>query len=608
MSRRILLLVVASLFMLSGALPVAAQRTEPIASYDMVVTLDADTKQLTAVSTITYVNRTTEPIPDLVFHLYLNAFRDTNSIFLRESGTQHRGEIWDPNAPGWIEVTSLALADGTPLDLELIEDDTLARADLPTAVLPGESIVLDVAFTAQLPRVFARTGFVDDFFLVGQWFPKLGVWEEGAWNAYPFHANSEFYADFGTYNVAITLPDNYVTGGTGLLVEQIDNGDGTQTAVYHAEDVIDFAWTASPHFLSESRTINGTEILYLYLPEHEWSVERVLPAAAAAVTLFSDWYGPYPYERLTVVDVPDNGGGAGGMEYPTFVTVGPVDILGIGAAENEAILGSEIVTIHEVGHQWWQSMVAFNEAEEPWLDEGFTDYSTLRAMDVTYGEDSGLIDSRFIHLGYLEAGRLSYLSDVHVPMAGAAWEFGGTEYQTAVYSKPALSLRTLENVLGEEMMNEVMRTFFQQYQFKHPNTEDFWAVAESVSGQTLDWFFAGLVYSGNTLNYAVSEIDAMGFTAVREGDLVIPTTINVLFSDGSSTLLSWDGTPAEKRFDFPDRAEVIQVEIDPERKLVVETQWGDNGRSRTPDIPAWLAIATRLLYTIQDALLMLGGL
>ena len=133
---------------------------------------------------------------------------------------------------------------------------------------------LALDFEAQLPQVFARTGYAGDFFMVGQWFPKLGVWQEGAWNAYPFHANAEFYADFGDYEVAITLPDAYVTGGTGLLVSAAEETGGLRTVRYRAEDVIDFAWTASPHFLEATRQVGETELLYLYLPEHEHGQAR----------------------------------------------------------------------------------------------------------------------------------------------------------------------------------------------------------------------------------------------------------------------------------------------------------------------------------------------
>ena len=582
----------------------------PVASYAIDVALDVDAKALTARQVLTYVNTTKEPIPDLVFHLYLNAFRDENSVFLQESGMGHRGYGWYPEHAGWIEVTDIRLADGTPLSLEEIADGTLARADLPNPIAPGDRVQVELEYQAQLPRIFARTGYAGDFFMMGQWFPKLGVWQDGAWNAYPFHANAEFYADFGAYDVAITLPGNYVTGGTGLPLSTADNGDGTQTVRYQAENVIDFAWTASPHFQTATRQVDGVEVLYLYLPEHEWSVQRALDAAEAAVRHFGNWYGQYPYQRLTVVDVPDDDQGAGGMEYPTLVTAGTLNPFGEGAGPMSlpAIRMLELVIVHEIGHQWWQSMVAFNEAEEPWLDEGFTEYSAARAMDAVYGEDTSFIDSRYLRIGGLDLRRAEYLSSPQVPMYRPAWDFGGMEYSVGAYAKPALALRTLERTLGEEVMLEVMRTFFQRYQFAHPTTEDFRAVAEQVSGQDLAWFFDGLVYGEGVLNYTVTGVDEHSVTVARQGELIVPTEIRVTFVDGSTVVEPWDGQERERIFGYLDRTPIRSAEIDPEGKIVVDLQWGDNGLSRRLEVSAWLALVTRLFYNLQNVLLALGGL
>jgi len=616
----------------------------PIASYTIAVTLDAETKTLTAHEVVTYTNTTADPIPDLVFHLYLNAFRDSSSIFLTEGAAGSRSFGWDPEHPGWIQVTDIRLAGageytGSPLALEEIEDGTLARAGLPKPIAPGESVEVVLDFRAQLPRVVARTGYTDDFFMVGQWFPKLGVWQQGAWNAHLFHANAEFYADFGTYDVTITLPTGYVTGGTGLPLSKVDNGDGTQTVRYRAENVIDFAWAASPHFQEVSRQVDGiappgrglgadgiappgrglgaaVEVVYLVLPEHAWTVERALDAAEAAVRHFGQWYGPYPYARLTVVDVPDDGQGAGGMEYPTLVTAGTV-----GVPRLWGVRMLEVVVVHEVGHQWWQSMVAFNEAEEPWLDEGFTDYATVRAMDAIYGPETSLVQAGGLRMGYLDLRRAEYMSAPRVAMYGRAWDFQGLEYDIAAYSKPALALSTLERMLGEERMLEVMRTFFQRYQYAHPTTEDFRAVAEETCGQDLAWFFDGLVYGDGTVNYTVVRVDEHQATVARQGApsttgreaasgqaLVIPTEVLVTFTDGSTVLEPWDGIQAEVTLSYPDRPPVRSAEVDPQRKVLVDLRWADNGLSRTLEVSPWLALVTRLLYNLQNALLALGGM
>jgi hypothetical protein len=580
-----------------------------IASYTLDVTLDAEAKTLAGHEVVTYRNTTPDPIPDLVFHLYLNAFRSEDSLFLREGGAGHRGYSWDPAHAGWIEVTALRLVGGPPLTLAEIEDGTLARAELPAPVGPGEEVQIELEFEAQLPRVFARTGYVGDFFMVGQWFPKLGVWQDGAWNAYPFHANAEFYADFGNYDVTITLPDEYVTGASGLPVSTLDNGDGTQTVRYQAEGVIDFAWTASPHFQTASRRVDSVEVVYLYLPDHGWTVDRALDAAEAAVTHYGRWYGPYPYSRLTVVDVPDDGEGAGGMEYPTLVTAGSMSTLGLPVLSAAGVEHSlEMVVVHEIGHQWWQSTVAFNEAEEPWLDEGFTEYSAVRLLDQLYGPGRSFLDSRAVHMGSLDMRRTEYLGDPRVPMYGPAWEFDSLDYVVAAYSKPTLSLLTLERTLGEATMLDVMSTFYTRYQFAHPTTEDFRAVAEEVSGQDLAWFFDGLVYGDGVVNYTVTDVGEHSVTAERQGSLRVPTEVLVTFADGSTTLEPWDASNPELTLTYPDRPPIRRAEVDPEGKVVVDLRWSDNGLSRELEVAPWLALVTRLLYQLQNTLLALGGL
>jgi hypothetical protein len=594
--------------MVAAQAPTWPPEAPEVASYAIEVTLDARDKTLTGREQIRYANTTEHPIPGLVFHLYLNAFASRDTVFMREGGALHRGQAWSPEAAGWIEVTALRLAGGPALELVPMEDGTLARAALPAPVAPGDAVEIELEFRAQLPQVFARTGYAGDFYMVGQWFPKLGVWQDGAWNAYPFHANAEFYANFGHYQVAITLPAGYVTGATGLPMEQMDHGDGTQTITYYAEGVIDFAWTASPDFRRESRSVGGVELLYLYLPEHAWSVDRALDAAEAALVHYGRWYGPYPYPRLTVVDVPDDGQGAGGMEYPMLITAGTMSALGLGLDLTRGVDRSlELVVVHEVGHQWWQSVVATNEAEEPWLDEGMTEYSAVRLLKELYGPGRSLLDSRVISLGGLDARRMEYLLSPRVPMYGPAWEFEMLDYVVATYSKPALALLTLERTLGEETMLNLMRAYYQRYRFGHPTTQDFRAVAQEATGQELAWFFDGLVYGDEVLNYTIAAVEERSFTAVRQGRLRVPTEILVTFEDGSTVREPWEGGEASQTFAYPQGPGVRSAEVDPESRVLVDLKWSDNGLARRPYASEWLAIVTRLVYYVQNALLALGG-
>lgn len=562
-----------------ATIPAPANTKAPgIASYAIQVTLDPEGRDLTGSEVLTYYNATQQPIPDLMLHLYLNAFKSENTIFMKESGGQLRGYPFDPKEAGWINVQSIRVQGGAPLELEILADGTLARANLPQPIAPGEALKVEIEFQSRLPRIFARTGWVldqrgDPFFLVGQWFPKAGVWMADGWHADPFHGNAEFFADFGSYDVSITLPADYVTGATGMPGETRRNGS-SQTVSYHAAGVIDFAWVASQNLTTVTDTVGVTELVYLFLPEHDWSADRTLESTALAMERFSDWAGPYPYERLTIVDVPEEGAGAGGMEYPTFITVGASD-----SEKNTGAVGwndfLSVVTVHEVAHQWWQSMIATDEGREPWLDEGFADYATLRLFVEKFGLKYSDENRTAFPQGFLQGRRNSFLRNPDVPMEGTAWGYGNFgDYVIAAYAKPDMALLTLENVIGKDTMTAILRTYYARYRFAHPTTADFQKVAQEVSGQSLDWFFEGLVYGDHLLNYTAKSIDNNAVVVSRGGDIPVPVDVLVTLKDGTQQTVLCQPIAPTCTFQFPQPVQTVMV--DPDRKLLIDIDWADN--------------------------------
>jgi hypothetical protein len=169
-------------------------------------------------------------------------------------------------------------------------------------------------------------------------------------------------------------------------------------------------------------------------------------------------------------------------------------------------------------------------------------------------------------------------------------------------------LTTLERVLGETTMMELMWTFFRRYQFAHPGTKGFRNVAEEIAGQDLAWFFDGLVYGDGVLNYTVTKLTRRGVTVERQGDLIVPTEVLVTFSDGSEELVPWDGGEPAVTFTFPGRPPIHSAGVDPERKLVVDVAWLGNGLSRRANVVPWLALVGRLVGMLEGALVGLGGL
>jgi hypothetical protein len=666
---------------------------DDIASYTISVKLDPATKQLTGRQRLTWRNTSGDTIGDLWFHLYLNAFRNSNSTFFRESSGQLRDDEMPEDGWGWIEVDSMTLADGAAgaagVDLKPSlrfeapddgnkDDRTVARVTLPRPVMPGESITLDIQFKAQLPKVFARTGYVRDYFLVGQWFPKIAVYEPagmrgrttGGWNCHQFHGHSEFYADFGQYRVDITLPTNFVVGATGVRIEARDNKNGTSTYVYEQANVHDFAWTASPHFVevrrkfvasrevtakeyadagrllerdAEEMRLRDVDVILLMQPEHMPQVERHFNAAMLAIKWFGLMYGRYPHQTLTIVDPASGGDGSGGMEYPTFITAGTSPRLNGWPFANVRL--PEEVVVHEFGHQYFQGLLASNEFEEAWLDEGINSYATGRTMERGHGRDATMIS----FLGWQVSER-DYLRSTIAPdikftaINQPAWSYPNDwSYSINSYVRPELMLRTIEHLVGSQTMARVMRTYAERWRYKHPSTQDFYAVANEVSGRDLRAVMTQTVDRGDIVDYEVgsatselavpstgfvdgpkgrsyvSEEDADKAQAEKEhpdydtrvivrrrGEAILPVVVAFKFEGKAVERQSWDGVSRWHAFTFrrPERLE--WVDVDPDRHHELDADWLNNTRRIEPDQRAAVRLASRWTFLLQQALALLG--
>jgi hypothetical protein len=350
---------------------------------------------------------------------------------------------------GWIDVTSLKIKDGEDLtgkikfihpDDNNNDDQTVISVPLIKPVLPGQTITLLINFNTKLPKVFARSGFSDNYFLAGQWFPKIGVYEKageryavkGGWNCHQYHANSEFYADFGAYNVDITVPKNYKVGAVGVQQNEKQNSDGTKTLTFHAEDVIDFAWTAAPRFKIAEAKWKNVKIKVLLQPEHYSQADKHINSVINALEYFDKYLGKYPYPNVTIVDPPMRASGSAGMEYPTFFTAGCMWGMPSG------IKFTEVVVVHEFGHNYFMGMLATNEFEEAWMDEGFNTYYETRIMDNYYGKNTSGINLFGLRMGDGEFLRDNYTGMRNPKIAPDfqySWQYTNGGYSDITYSK-----------------------------------------------------------------------------------------------------------------------------------------------------------------------------
>ncbi len=621
-----------------------------IVSYDLKARLRPEIRTVEGSETLTWLNDSGGPVPELRFHLYLNAFRNNRSTFMVERGALASKSVRPAEDWGSIEVKSLRVPGGKDLasTLEFIhpddgntDDRTVARVLLPTPVPPGGRVTLEIEFVSRLPKVIARSGYVGEFYLVGQWFPKIGVFQNGAWNCHQYHGNSEFYADYGLFKAELTVPAQYVVGATGKRVAERANADGTKTYTHYQDDIHDFAWTACPDFrefheffVLEDPKVE-TEMIFLVHRAHLGIKDRYVRSLRQGIEFYSRNYGAYPYPTITLVDPAPGAVSAGGMEYPTFFTADSTSYMPAG------VRMPEMVTIHEFGHNYWYGMVGSNEFEEAWLDEGINTYSEIKAMDRYYGADRSMIDWGGLRIGEIAYQRLSVIGSGRFdPILKSSWGFiGPSSYSLNVYAKAGLMLLTLEKMLGEPVMAKVMRTYFETWKFRHPTSRDFIRVAQDVSGRDLGWFFGQALESPDKLDYGISDLRtyeiappdglfeggkplsggearpgadpkpprAPGLfrsevTVARYGEMIFPQEILVTFENGDKVREFWDGRDRWKRFVYDQGSRVRSAEIDPEGRMMLDVNSLNNSRVIDAGGPAAMKFGAGLLKWFQGLL------
>jgi len=571
------------------------------AKYDAVKhTIDAD-------EVLTYHNLTGQALDHFPFHLYQNAFQP-NATWVREAkrdGSRDTAyDKWDPKEYGSEEIKSIEVVGQGDLTSQLHyiapddgnkDDKTVIDLPVPKPIAPNAYVQFKINFHEQMPETQARSGWKRDFLLGGQWFPKVGVWWHGAWNCHQYHAFSEFFADFGVYDVKLTVPQNEIVGASGIEVGSVNNPDNTKTVTYHGDDIHDFAWTVSPRYKVHEATYQAqmgpVKLRFLMQPAHWSQAERHERIIRETLDRFEKWYGPYPYKTLTVVD-PEPDSAAEGMEYPTFITGGTSWFMPNG------LHVVELVVEHEFGHQYWYGMVATNEFEDAWMDEGINSYSELKTLDSILGKNTSVIDIAGATLGEPEEQRLSYIGVAdRDPIAQNAYDYySNNSYGGITYGKTASVLLTLEGIVGEDTMDKAMRAYFMKYRFTHPTKEDFLKTIEEVSGKDLRWYFNQAIYGSQVMDYEVLKISSspvnwyeeekdkkapkkgakddtlyQSYVSLgRKEDFVMPIEVEIRFDDGEKLREHWDGKSRWTRFSYVKKAKVVSAEIDPDHTVHID--------------------------------------
>lgn len=578
--------------------------------YQMDVRLESETQTLDATSNITYTNHSPDTLKSIYMHLYPRAFR-YNSVKHREF--RHRlgrlsramGFLNNLDPYYWdLKIESFKMTTGAQDRKSYYDiEDTILRSDLDKPLAPGDSLIIKMEWTLVVGKMFERAGYLEDQFNMAQWYPKMVVYDEKGWHPDPFHAEGEFYGEFGTFDVTIDVPQRYIIGATGIVVDgnpgweavRIDTSenweewesnhplpefDSTDTSrrivTFHAENVHDFAWVASPQFVYEYGQWGGIDLHVLYNRRNGAAWHReVMKRTIRSMAWLSNRFGHYPWPQFTVTDRLRGGG----MEYPMLVMDG---------SDRESLI------VHEMGHNWFYGLFGNNELDEAWLDEGFTTFQTRWYMEHYYppaGRD-------FTRSRYNQPHRLRYwkyhslseddqwdvielmTSGSDEPVSRKAYLYKSVSVANGnVYRKASIMLDELRYVLGDSLFLAGMQTYYDRWHLKHVNEDRFIASMEAVTGEDLDWFFDPWLHDVRLLDFAVKSWShrkvANGDYEVtlvlkQKGERFLPLDIETRLADGSRVRQRWTDHPwrySDTLFYFVPQ-KPLDVVLDPDIRTV----------------------------------------
>lgn len=419
--------------------------------YHITLTVHPERLLITGQETVHYTNETDTPLEDIVFRLYPNL----------------------PHYDGQMTVSAVRIGDEEVIAVSEAEETAL-RIPLTTPLQPGHDLAIELEFALEVQPVHEDTVFGAGHGILSlpDCYPLLAARDESGWrtDTAPPHADAVF-SDVALYTVDVTVPAGVIVAGSGITAEQTTDEDGTRTWHLIGGPRREFALLLSTDFVSASTTVGETTVTSYYLPEHEEAGRAALRYGAAALRIYSDFFGPYPYRDFSIAAAPL---GYRGMEYPGLTLLG-LELY------DQWINELEFRVVHEVGHQWWYAQVGSDPIREPWLDEGLTEYSAYEYYRLIYGQARAeeLVQTRW-RAAYLYAHEQGWDTVVGQPASAFA-----RNYEAMVYAKAALFFHALRQQVGEEVYREILRRYLRTYRYRTATGADFLALAEEVSGQDL---------------------------------------------------------------------------------------------------------------------------
>ena len=564
------------------------------------VTLDDKAHTLNGNISIEYTNNSPDELKEIYFHLWPNAYKNINTEFAIQQFEKGKTKFRfsDEADRGYIDSLDFEV-NGKKIILAYDERHVdIALLTLNEPLKSGETITIKTPFRVKIPKSFSRLGHVETSYQLAQWYPKPAVYDKNGWNQMPYLNQGEFYSEFGSFDVTITLPENYVVGATGVLqtenevtflneladktanrIEKIlentendfpESSSKTKTIRYTAKNVHDFAWFADKRFnvlkgdvtLESGKKID-TWAMFTQLESNLW--KDAIGYLNRSVKYYSDRVGEYPYPHATAVQSALSAGA--GMEYPMITVIGE---------SGTAKLLDQVIT-HEVGHNWFYGILASNEREHVWMDEGFNSfyeeayteeyYQTGRSIGEMLPEGMQEILSektREQEVAYTTY-RIQEQRGEFIPPSSSARKMTEINYGILGYVYPAYLFRYAEDYLGQEEFDRVMKIYYQKWSFKHPQPNDTKAIFEAETGKDFDWLFNDLFGSKKKLDYQMKSVqstdgDGVSITVVNKNEIAAPFSISGLKNGVILETIWYDGFDGTKEVIFPKTHEGYRID------------------------------------------------
>jgi hypothetical protein len=596
--------------------------------YTISVKLDDVKHTLSGYESFVYHNNSPQVLDFIYIHLWPNAYSNGKTALGKQLYESGDGILTfgKDSIRGGIDSLHFKV-NGQDADLTFDpKNPDIAKLNLNQSLKPGESITVTTPFRVKIPSgEVSRLGHVGQSYQITQWFPKPAVYDKNGWNQIPYLTQGEFYSEYGTFDVSITLPTNYVVGATGDLQTESEIAFMDEKAAYTKENfqtllqkenrsnqfpasssewktirytqknVHDFAWFADKRYsvlkgeVELPHSKRKVTTWSLFTPKNAGLWKRAPEYIHDGTYYYSLWNGDYPYNQVTAVDGTISAGG--GMEYPNVTVIG----------NSRTDIELEIVIVHEVGHNWFYGILGSNERVHGWMDEGMNTMNEMRYVYTKYPKNTNLSDQilngkfHFDHLSHYDSGDFMYRLIAGMgedqPIETHSADFAEINYAGIMYQKTGLVFNYLKEYLGDSLYDQAMQTYYNEWSFKHPQPEDMRATLERVTGRDLSWLFTDLIQTTNHIDYKITKVKSFGgkttATVKNAGQVDGPIEVSG-FREGKKIQTIWvENGSKTSEVTFDSEMDAVQINASGKAPELVQTNnyWHQKGLFGKVDPP-----------------------